>query len=163
MGAQWSMPPQLRWFMRTTFMPAAKPLRAIPSMYCDSLDPSSPCTTISVSALSGLSASDSGTAPESPGSTSIRRRSAAGRSIRRGRKNAASVCTCPPRSPALRPEDRGRKRRRLLRQAVLEAQLLTGRLRRHGLRSRSSSLRSSRKLILIGSSQFHGSDRHADF
>ena len=31
------MPPQLRWFMRTTFMPAAKPFRAIPNMYCDSL------------------------------------------------------------------------------------------------------------------------------
>ena len=43
------MPPQLRWFMRTTFIPAASPLRATPSMYCESDDPSSPCTTINVS------------------------------------------------------------------------------------------------------------------
>jgi len=32
-------------------MPAAKAFRVIPSMYCDSLDPSSPCTMINVNAL----------------------------------------------------------------------------------------------------------------
>ena len=46
------MPPQLRWFMRTTFMPAARPFAAMPSMYWDSLEPSRPCTMITVRALS---------------------------------------------------------------------------------------------------------------
>ena len=73
------MPPQLRWFISTTFIPASKPLRATPSMYSDSVDPSRPCTAIKVNAFSGPSASDNGRGSGMPGSTSISRCSAAGR------------------------------------------------------------------------------------
>ena len=113
------MPPQLRWFMRTTFMPAAKPFRAIPSMYCDSLDPSSPCTTISVSAL-----------PVLLPVTVAQHRNArfhfdqalfGGRQVDSAReKESSERLHMPAAQPATWPEDGGRKRRRLLRQAVLE-------------------------------------------
>ena len=60
------MPPQLRWFMRTTFMPAAMPFAAIPSMYCDSLEPSRPCTIMTVRRIPDLPASGSDKAPSRP-------------------------------------------------------------------------------------------------
>ena len=44
------MPPQLRMFMRTTFMPARQALLPVPITYCESLEPSRPCTMISVMA-----------------------------------------------------------------------------------------------------------------
>ncbi len=42
------MPPQLRMFIRTTFMPARHALLPVPITYCDSVEPSNPCTMITV-------------------------------------------------------------------------------------------------------------------
>ena len=49
-----SVPPQLRMFMRTTFMPASHALLPVPITYCESLEPSRPCTTTSVIALGAV-------------------------------------------------------------------------------------------------------------
>src|SRR5271157_2533169 len=94
------MPPRLRWFMRTTFMPAANAFWATPLMYRESLDPSSPWTTITVSAQARSSSCCQRHQQRTliAGATSINRSSAVGKWILRGSKKLAIVCTCPPRS-----------------------------------------------------------------
>ena len=43
------MPPQPRMFIRTTFQPRAQARLPVPITYCELLEPSRPCTIISVS------------------------------------------------------------------------------------------------------------------
>ena len=42
------MPPQLRMFMRMMFAPACQSLLALPMTYCESDEPSRPCTMMTV-------------------------------------------------------------------------------------------------------------------
>src|SRR5947207_2707080 len=91
------MPPQLRMFMRTTFIPAANALLPTPTIYCESLEPSRPCSTMMVAASAAFGCQCEWQSTETPRSTSTIRASDSPNASSRRMKLPAIVCQWPPR------------------------------------------------------------------